>query len=117
MSGCTGCCGNCGGCGELILSEGECRLLETLSQIPFLPVARSAGSDTPVYLENPQWTQEEASLILQCLQKRGLISLDYDQPLKNWDYTAYSTYPIHGSLALTARGQTVLELLDIQGSQ
>lgn len=115
MSGCGNCCGNCGGCGELILSEGEIALLLQLAQIPFLPVARKADSTDPVYLEDPSCSPEKASLILQCLEKRGLISLDYDRPLKSWDYSAYAAYPLHGSFALTAKGQQVLDLLEMQG--
>ena len=30
---------------------------------------------------------------------------------------AYAAYPIHGSMALTQRGQTVLQLLEFQGYQ
>ena len=90
-------------------------MLQTLAQIPFLPVARKLGEDVPVYLEDTQKTQEEYSLILQCLEKRGLISIDYDQPLKNFDSAAYKDYPIRGSFALTLRGQQVLELLQLQG--
>ena len=55
------------------------------------------------------------SLLLQMLEKKGLISLDYDKPLKGWDMSAYEAYPIQGSMALTNRGQKVLELLDLQG--
>ena len=78
-NGCSGSCGTCGGCGgcgggnALELSEGEILMLKTLSQIPFLPVARKMGGDIPVYLEDDRYTQEEYSLILQCLEKRGLI--------------------------------------------
>ena len=115
MSGCGNCCGNCGGCGELILSEGEIEMLLGLAQIPFQPVARRADSLHPVYLEDPSRDPEETSLILQCLEKRGLISLDYDRPLKGWDYSAYVAYPIHGSFALTAKGQQILDLLELQG--
>lgn len=115
MSGCGNCCGSCGGCGELILSEGEVFLLRQLAQIPFLPVARRADSMEPVYLEDAQYTSAEYSLLLQCLEKRGLISIDYDQPLAGFDMAAYAAYPIHGSFALTLRGQQVLELMDIQG--
>ena len=117
MSGCGNCCGNCGGCGEMILSEGEIGLLLQLAQIPFLPIGRRADSEDPVFLEDPSLSPEEASLILRCLEKRGLISLDYDCPLKGWDYLAYSAYPIHGSFALTAKGQQVLDLLELQGLQ
>ena len=99
------------------LTEGEIRMLIQLGQIPFLPVARKMSDDIPVYLEDTEETQEDYSLILQCLDKRGLISIDYDQPLAGFDDTAYAAYPIRGSFALTLRGQQVLEILEYQGIQ
>ena len=90
-------------------------MLLTLGQIPFLPVARKMGEDVPVYLEDDRYPAEEYSLILQCLEKRGLISIDYTKPLKGFDDCAYAAYPIRGSFALTQRGQRVLELLEWQG--
>lgn len=122
MGNCGNCKGNCGGCsgctgcgGAMELTEGEIAMVRTLGQIPFLPVARKMGEDIPVYLEEETYTPEEYSLILQCLEKRGLISIDYSMPLKGFDDTAYRDYPIRGSFALTRRGQTVLELLEMQG--
>ena len=122
MSGCGNCSGNCGGCsgctdcgGTMELSRGEVDMLLALGQIPFLPVARKMGDDIPVYLEDDRYSPEEYSLILQCLDKRGLISIDYAQPLKGFDDKAYAAYPIRGSFALTQRGQRVLELLEWQG--
>ena len=118
MSGCGKCCGNCGSCGSggcMELSAGEIEMLQNLAQIPFLPVARCMGDDTPIYLEDAGKVPEEYSLILQCLEKRGLISIDYDKPLKSFDDAAYSAYPIRGSFALTQRGQQVVELLEMQG--
>ena len=116
MAGCSGNCGSCGGCGkQLTLTAGEIDLLQTLGQIPFLPVARRADDMIPVYLEDALHPREEYSLILQCLEKRGLISTDYEKPLSGADYTAYSRYPLKGSIALTLRGQQVLDLLEIQG--
>ena len=122
MGNCGNCSGNCGGCsgctgcgGSMELSRGEIEMLLTLGQIPFLPVARKMGEDIPVYLEDDRCTREEYSLILQCLEKRGLISIDYTQPLKGFDDSAYAEYPIRGSFALTQRGQQVLELLEWQG--
>lgn len=113
---CSGNCGGCGGCArELTLTEGELHLLDTLSEIPFLPIARKMGDLTPVYLEEANYSTEEYSLILQCLEKKGLISLDYDKPLKNFDDSAYTAYPIRGSMALTQRGQLVVEMLQTQG--
>ena len=123
MSGCNGCsgsCGSCGGCGDgnsLELSEGEIRMLVNLSQIPFLPVARKMSDDIPVYLEDGEYTQEEYTLILQCLEKRGLIDIDYSAPLKGFDMSAYGAYPIRGSFALTAKGQIVVELLEYLGTE
>jgi len=122
MSKCGNCSGSCSGCsgctgcgGALELTEGEIAMLNTLGQIPFLPVARKMGEDVPVYLEDTDRSAEEYSLILQCLEKRGLISIDYTRPLKGFDDSAYAAYPIRGSFALTERGQRVLELLEWQG--
>ena len=124
MGGCGKCSGGCDGCsgctgcgGALELTEGEITMLQTLGQIPFLPVARKMGEDIPVYLEETDRSIEEYSLILQCLEKRGLISIDYSLPLKGFDDSAYADYPIRGSFALTQRGQQVVELLDRQGLQ
>lgn len=114
--GCNGNCEHCGGCaGELVLSQPELDFLNLLGQSAFLPVARSGADNTPVYLEDTNETRETYSLILICLEKKGLISLDFDKPLQGADMSAYVGYPIHGSIALTARGQEVLDVLDKQG--
>lgn len=115
---CTGCsgCGGCSGCsGALFLTEAEVQMLQQLGQIPFLPIARTAASASPIYLEQTQRPVEEYSRILEALEKKQLISLDFDRPLKGFDDRAYAAYPIRGSMALTARGQRVLELLELQG--
>jgi len=111
---CGGSCGQCGGCaGSLVMTEAEIHMLQTLSQIPFLPVARKSSDMTPVYLEE---TGQDYSMILACLEKKGLIDIDYHTPLGGFDYSAYAAYPLHGSFALTARGQRVIETLDLQGA-
>ena len=116
MSGCDHNCASCSGCGKsLSLTQVEMEMLLNLAQIPFLPIARRADSMTPVYLEDDKHTKEEYSLILECLERKGLISLDFDKPLRSFDDGAYRAYPIRGSMALTARGQTVVELLELQG--
>lgn len=113
---CNGNCGACQGCSKALeLTQGELELLNTLAQIPFLPVARKADDMIPVYLEDTAYTREEYSLILQVLEKKGLIDLDYSAPLKGFDMTAYADFPVHGTVALTARGQTVIELIEKQG--
>lgn len=117
--GCKNCGGNCGSCGgcasALELTVGEIHILQELGQYSFLPVARRADDMVPVYLEDQQYSREEYSLILQVLEKKDLIDLDYFAPLTGADMSAYGAYPVHGSMALTKRGQTVLELLELQG--
>lgn len=114
--GCGGNCGNCSGCsGAMELTAGEIGFLQTLGQYSFLPVARHREDMVPVYLEDSALSQEEYSLILQCLEKRGLIDIDYHAPLKGADMRAYVGFPVHGSVGLTQRGQQVLEILETQG--
>ena len=111
---CNGNCGACSGCArELVLTRQEIDFLDLLGQYAFLPVARSLGDLTPVYLEGGN--REEMSLLLQCLEKKGLISLDYDKPLAGFDMSAYAPRPVRGSMALTERGQKVLDLMEYQG--
>ena len=113
MGNCSGNCGACSGCArELVLTQKEIDFLNLLGQYAFLPVARRMGDLTPVYLEDGD--PEERSLLLQLLEKKGLISLDYDKPLGGFDEAAYAAYPIRGSMALTERGQKVLELMEYQ---
>lgn len=116
MANCSGNCGSCSGCAkELLLTDGELELLQKLGQIPFLPVARRADDMIPVYLEDDSRTREEYSLILQVLEKKSLIDIDYHLPLKGFDMSAYKGLPVHGSFSLTQRGQQVLEILEIHG--
>lgn len=117
MYGCGACCGGaCGGCdGTLALTELQIQLLRRFGEIPFLPVARAQDSETPVFLEEENGSLEEIGNALLGLARQGLISLDYRIPLSNFDYPGYGVYPIRGSMALTARGQDVLDLMDMQG--
>ena len=119
-SNCSGACGKCatcGGCGQgLELTVEEIRFLQELEQYAFLPVARKASDMIPVYLENGEENRELMSLVIQCLEKKMLVDINYD-PLSGADMSAYKGYPVHGSIALTARGQQVLELIEVQGIQ
>lgn len=114
MSGCGNCCGSCGSCGEMILSPGEVDMLRKLGQIPFLPAVRRVDDPTPYYLEDDDYSKKEYSLILQCLEKRRLIDLDFRKPLSG-DYRNAEPNHLKGSFALTERGQQVLELIEIHG--
>ena len=116
MSHCNHNCASCGGCAATLeLTDGEIGILRNLGQFSFLPVARRADDMIPVYLEDDRCSREEYSLILQCLEKKGLIDIDYRGPLVGADMSAYKGLPVHGSFALTARGQTVVEMLEVQG--
>ncbi len=113
---CGGCTGSCGGCArELVITKQELVFLQELGQVAFLPVARKMGDLEPVYLEEGKDKQEVYSLLLQCLEKKGLISLDYDKPLLGFDDRIYEAYPIRGSIGLTERGYKVLEMMEYQG--
>lgn len=113
---CSGNCGSCSGCAKVLeLTQGEIDFLMALGQFAFLPVARRSDDMVPVYLEEDRYTKEEYSLILQVLEQKNLVSLDYDKPLKNLDMSKYASYPVKGSVALTARGQSVVEMLEIEG--
>ena len=116
MGNCKDCAGGCSSCGKTLeLTQGELHILQVLGQFSFLPVARAQEENTPIYREDAVYTQKEYSLILQCLEKKSLIELDYSVPLLGADMSAYRDLPIHGCIALTQRGQQVLALIDTQG--
>lgn len=148
---CGGCCGgHCDTPQAIELSEGEYAFLMGLAEIPFLPLARFVLSSTrsehvrsvalsPVYL-----TERDAGIedvrktggLLLGLEEKGLISLDYDQPLQGCDYADYHNSAAYrrlqaavaegrqqagflfdqaemelGSIALTALGRHTIEQL------
>ncbi|MGM9521450.1 MAG: hypothetical protein ACI3VB_03115 [Oscillospiraceae bacterium] len=110
-------CGSCCGMacsGDLELSERELDLLQELSQTPFLPVVQRMGDELPLYPDSTL-SHEECSAVLLSLSGKGLIRIDYDIPITNFDYTPFDNSFLHGSMALTAQGQDILELIDIQG--
>lgn len=102
---------NCASCcrGTIELSEPEFRLLELLGQVAFLPLARKPADEYPVCKELPGFSPEDTGLALVCLEKRGLVDISYDSPLKGADMSAYAGYGVHGSAGLTARGQQAAE--------
>lgn len=112
-----GCCGGvCGGCGSTLeLTQQELDLLYLFAQTPFLPVARENDSELPVFLEIDADDAGLFASAIIALAKKGLIRLDYDMPLINFDYAGYEDYPDRGSMALTGRGQIVVEQIEILG--
>ena len=126
MSGCghdcggNGCGGGCGSCcgsngNALELTEAELTLLARFAQIPFLPVARRWDSETPVYLDPDFENAASYSDAILGLEQKRLIRLDYDLPLLQFDYQGYEGYPCRGSMALTARGQAAVDIMNIHG--
>lgn len=117
-SGCKGGCSGCGGCpgaGSLALTQPEVDFLRLLGQVAFLPIARRMGDETPVCLENGLPDAAQTSRVLLMLERKALVSLDYREPLKGAAYERYAAYPVQGSVALTAWGIRVLEVLEYQG--
>ena len=111
---CGGSCESCNGCAkELSLTQPEITILQQLGQIPFLPVARKADDMTPVCLEFPE--TDNISPALAALEVKSLVTIDYAKPLAGASMAAYEGFSVHGSIALTRRGQLVLEMLEIQG--
>lgn len=121
MSGCADCsgcksgCSGCPGAGSLELTQPEVDFLRLLGQVVFLPIARRMGDETPVCLENGLPDAAQTSRVLLMLERKALVSLDYREPLKGAAYERYAAYPVQGSVALTARGIRVLEVLEYQG--
>ena len=110
---CSGDCTHCAGCGAAyVLTEEEVQVLRLLGELAFLPVARRADDLKPIWCG--EGAPEEADAILQCLEKKNLITIDFDLPLKGFD--GYGKYPLKGSAALTLQGQQVLDVLEIQGA-
>ena len=115
---CTGSCGNCGGCGAALeLTAGEIAFLEELAMFAFLPVARRADDMTPYYVEGDSYSREEYSAILLHLERKKLIDIDYASPVGSYADPGYAGLKVYGSVALTHRGQQVVEQLCIHGIQ
>ncbi len=112
-----GCCPGCPGARELELTREELNLLTLLGQLAFLPAARRWDSEIPVCLEEGMNGTEASSAAILGLERKGLIDLDWHTALAGFDYAAYDPWPCHGSMALTARGQQVLEVVEIVGVQ
>lgn len=155
-TGCTGNCATCAGCSSTsndTLDLGELALMFELMETPFLPLCRftmvKAGEEdtvrvtalAPVYFNALDTTMEEAKQIGEALihlEEKGIITLDYDKPLDNYDYNEYKNSDLYkmlqetvaegkgkedflcdtaiietGSMALTAKGRAVIEYLSV----
>ena len=75
------------------MTQEEIAFLETFADLPFQPILRHPAQEQPVSPEDPS---ESRSRILVCLEKKGLIDIDYHCPLKGFDYTPWPRH-LHGS--------------------
>ena len=116
MSCCGGNCASCPGKGGAItLHPAEIDILRELAVCPFLPVGLNSRTGEPFCLEFPDMDEKIVPLALSVLEKRGFIRIDYDIPLAGFAYEGYEGCFRRGSLALTAKGQDVIERLAVQG--
>ncbi|MDF3001279.1 MAG: hypothetical protein K0Q48_1398 [Bacillota bacterium] len=153
--GCSGgCCGG-GGCASrktaAPLTAEEIEFLKQLAQTPYLPLARFVLKSTksnhfesvalaPVHLKDKTDSMEmvkSMGAVLKSLEERGFLTLDYEEPLENGNYSEYENsdlyayfketvaqaenhddylYDIpdleHGSIALTYAGQQAIIEMD-----
>ena len=76
-------------------------------------MAKEFGREAVPLLRKPRDVKTQSGL--GGPEQRRANVLGAYEPLPGADMSAYRGYPVHGSIALTARGQQVLELLDVQG--
>lgn len=142
--GSGGCCGGhnhadgcgCGGSsseGSIKITQGEFYMLMILAETPFLPLARFVMNSTksdelqsialaPVFLQEIDDTMEHVRVsgeILLALEGKGLVTLDYDQPLKGYTYSEYTNSEIYKSFKDTVaegaqRGDFLFDTADIE---
>lgn len=145
------CCGHHNqGISAITLTRNQAGFLHLFAHYPFLPLVRflyhaSLEDDlesiglSAVYLERGDETLEQVkatAALLEGLEEKGLITLDYDMPLHNYEYALYENSAVFalfrdavaegarrpgflfdtadletGSMALTPLGQQVLEKL------
>ena len=94
------------------MTEAELDLLTRFGENPFQPLGRTSGSEEPVPVMDGVKIDPA---VLMGLKLKGLITLDYDTPIRGFDYAAYADCDEHGSMALTLRGQEALDALEILG--
>lgn len=121
--GCSGCssdehhgCGACCG-GEVVLCQEEVTILSALAQLAFLPVFCRESEGTPTCLpviDDYGLSADLFSQVIASLAFKGFLAVDPDIPLSNVDYHSHAPIPgvRFGSVALTARGQELLDYLE-----
>ncbi len=102
----------CCGCGNTVyLTEKECRILSLFAEFSFLAVGLKKEGAFPMLLSE----KDDGGKELFMLKMKGLVDIDYDQPLVGFDYAPFSTFARLGSAALTEKGMDVLDAIDVVG--
>ena len=103
--------------GPVEVTENQKEFLHQLSHYHYLPVARFTVTDSreddfastalaPVFLRSATDdlnTVKEAGSFLQKLEDLGLITLDYDMPLKGYGYEEYKTSEVYEYFRATVK--------------
>ena len=99
---CGKCCaGSCAGCaGVLQLTEEECGFLLRFAELPFLPAAAKQEEGPPVFLTG-SGEKEVPPETISSLVNRGLILVDYDIPLLNYQMCRKASAFRHGDIRHT----------------
>lgn len=112
-----GCGSDCCNQTVILITEEEKAFLLILSQIPFLPltqfVMKSSKNEhaesvalAPVFMNDRTESMEnvkKTGLILKSLEDKGIISLDYDKPLAQGDYSVYEESDLYKYFCNTVR--------------
>ena len=91
------------------VNGNELAILKTVEAVGCLPVARFVGTNSaeeevfidflsPVYLYDEHDTMEDVKAIgavLKGLEDKGLMSLDYDMPINDFDYAMYTNSDLY----------------------
>ena len=110
-SGCKGGCGKCCAVKAISLTAEEQEFLSRLSQTPFLEVVRFIMKSTksehlelvalaPVHIYGGDDSMEQVkktASVLKSLQDYGIIEIDYDLPITNYDYKSYKKSDVYMS--------------------
>lgn len=97
------------------VNGNELAILKTVDAVGCLPVARfiATKSDeeevvidclSPVYLYEATDTMEDVKAIgavLRGLEEKGLMSLDYDMPIRDYDYSMYTESELYAYFVRT----------------
>lgn len=96
------------------MTPAEIAILKRLAETPFLPLVKKNHTGDQ-FMPVSEFISPEYRIALLALNNKGLISMDADFPLSNFDYSEYLKQYKCGSIALTGKGQAVIDVIEVQG--